>query len=221
MNPKKLICLITALSFALIGMVATAAAAKAAGGGTNVPATTTFVSSTFAPAGQAIYADAYGSYKDGTYLDSANVTVTGISYVSGNSYFFRTVSSSGTTATNIRSVNMDFSQVVSGGVPAGLSSGASIVGDVRVLASSLFSAFARGATSGTTTVSMPFSLSPDFTGTSDFQLDFDAAVTVTGDSTTRTMTAGPNATATLSDLRGKRAVVVGKFKMPFSLTVSK
>jgi hypothetical protein len=210
MNPKKLTGLITALSFALMGMVATATA------GNTTPATATFVGVTGTPAGQTIYADSYGPYKDGLYSDTSAM-VTGISQVSSNSYFFRTVSSSGqTTGTNLRSVNLTFT----GSVPAGLTSGTNMVGDLRILASSLFSAFPRGATSTTTPVSMPFSLSQDFVGTSDFQLDFDSPVTVTGTTPSRTMTA-TNATATLTDLRGKKAVVVGKYTMSFSLTVTK
>lgn len=221
------------LACVLFADLGAAASAKGAGAGnTNTPAKATFLGSITGPAGQSIYADLYGYYYDGSYLDSSNVTVTGASYVSSNSYFFRTVTSSGTPATNIRGVYLDFADVVpgSGTPPSSVgdpndTSGAvlhlgdpttlNFIPDLRILASSLF------GTSATTTVAMPFSLQTEFSGSSDFELDFVAAVPVSAlDANTRVLTATKAVTELYVIRKGKKSLV-GKFYMTFSLTVTK
>lgn len=221
---------VTGILFA--GLTAAATAKGAGNTSTNIPAKATFYGSITAPGTQTIYADLYGYYYDGAYLDSSNVTVTGASYVSGNSYFFRTVTSSGTAATNIRGVYLDFTNVVpgSGTPPSSVSdpndtSGAvlhlgdttslNFIPDLRILANGLFGA------SATTSVIMPFSLQTEFSGSADFELDFVAAVPISVlDANTRVLTAS-NAVAELYVIRKGKKSLVGKYYMSFSLTVAK
>lgn len=69
-------------------------------------------------------------------------------------------------------------------------------------------------------MSLPFSLQPDFQGT-DFDLDFEQPLSVTGTSGLRTLEAGPTAIAELYKLlkSSQRKVSLGRYYMPFQVTV--
>lgn len=232
MYSKKIVRCGIASAALLINGFAFAANAKAA---TSVPAVATFGSSSNSPTADCAYADAYGSYANGSYLDSTGATVTGVSNVSTSQYFLRTVSSGGTSATNVRGVYLDFKNVVvapaqttiadpndASGAQLHLGGGTTVnfIPDLRIIAANLFAA---NATTKGTSVIMPFSLQPEFTGSSDFELDFDGNLTVTApDVNTRVITAsGANAAATLYLIQNGRKSAVGRFSIPFSLAVRK
>lgn len=146
-------------------------------------------------------------------------------------YFLRTVKS-GCTTTAPRSIVLDFSDAISRAcdcpcfVPdSNDNSGATLdlcgqnsLPDVRVIADTLFrdNALSRG-----TTVTLPFSLQPDFRGT-DLGLDFEQAVPVTRGSTQGVLQAAPDAIAELyQTTKTGQKISLGRFRMPFTLTVSK
>ena len=92
--------------------------------------------------------------------------------------------------------------------------------DMRILASNLFSS---GTLNNGASVSLVFSLQPEFTGSGDFELNFEANVSVTApDANTRVLTAGPSAVAALYvHNTNTKKTLVGRFYMPFTLTVTK
>ncbi len=91
--------------------------------------------------------------------------------------------------------------------------------DLRIIASNLFAA---NATSKGTSVIIPFSLQPEFSGSSDFELDFESNVAVLApDANTRVLSAGSSAVATLYVLRNGKKTAVGRFCIPFTLIVTK
>jgi hypothetical protein len=96
--------------------------------------------------------------------------------------------------------------------------GVNVVTDVRIIADKLF----QNQAPLTTPVVLPFSLSPDFRHTG-FELSFEQSVPASGDiSTTRTVTAGPQAIAELYryEPKGGRKVSLGRFRMPFEIVVT-
>ncbi len=98
--------------------------------------------------------------------------------------------------------------------------GANTLPDVRIIADALFQG---SALSAGTNVKLPFNLVPNFTSGQAFDLEFEQAVAVTGLSiNSRILTAGPSAVAELyrRPSKGKR-VSLGRFYMPFQLTVTK
>lgn len=86
------------------------------------------------------------------------------------------------------------------------------VPDARMIAERLFSANA-------TALNVPFSLRPDFRHTA-FELTFVETLTVTGGSTTRTMTTGENAIAELWQISGRTKTLLGRYRVPVSATVT-
>ena len=93
--------------------------------------------------------------------------------------------------------------------------GANVLPDVRILAGP----FGRKALTDGSTVTLGISLQPDFSGTG-FELDFEQPAGVTGDATTRFLTAGPNAVAELyKNVQRGPKISLGRFRMPFQLTV--
>lgn len=90
--------------------------------------------------------------------------------------------------------------------------GPNLVPDVRMVADRLFSANA-------TALTLPFSLQPDFRYTA-FELDFVETLAVTGTGTTRTMTAGENATAELWQISGRTKTLLGRYRVPLHATVT-
>ena len=218
----------------LVGFFATLAAAK--GANSTVAATATFAASINSNlSGDTVFADLAGAYRHGSYVDTLGATVTGNSYVNSSSYFLRTVDYTGTTSTNIRGIYLDFRYVATAPAVTSItdpndSSGAvlnlggvggtlNLILDLRIVASNLFSST---ATTRGTNVIMPFSLQPEFTGSGDFELDYEANVAVTApDANTRVLTAGPNAVATLYVIKGNKKTSVGRFYLPFTLTVTK
>jgi hypothetical protein len=146
-----------------------------------------------------------------------------VSRVQNGQYFLRTVSPSCTQSTP-RTITLDFSNAVT--APSNCSvvdpnsgkilnaCGSNPLPDVRIIAQALFKTSASS-----TTVLLPFSLKPDFSGTA-FELDFEQAVPFTGSGILRVLTAGSDAVAELYQI-GKHGskVSIGRYKMPFQLTV--
>jgi hypothetical protein len=92
--------------------------------------------------------------------------------------------------------------------------GTNTIPDLRILASDLFR---TGASS--TSVVLPFNLSPDFRNTA-FQLEFEDPLAITdGDAQFRELTAAPGAVAELYAVRRGKKTSLGRFRMPFQLTV--
>ena len=91
--------------------------------------------------------------------------------------------------------------------------GSNTISDVRVIAKDLFSK--NGLRRGTR-ADIVFSLEPDFQNT-DFSLEFEQRLDVSGDAVTRTFVAGASSVAVLR----KGQTVLGRFNLPFSLQVTK
>lgn len=176
-----------------------------------------------------IRGDALGSYRDDGPADPDCV----IAWVdNGGSFFLRTVKPNCSTTTP-RSILLDFSDAESRSrsCPAVVLDdygnsldicGGNNVADVRVIANSLFKDTAL--TNGTR-VTLYFSLQRDFTST-EFELDFEQPVPVTAMSATvRVLEAPAGALAELYQYvsQGRKTVktTLGRFRMPFQLTVVK
>ena len=140
----------------------------------------------------------------------------------------------GCTAAAFRSVTLDFSHPVVAGCtsPTYVADayaggqlnicGSNLVPDVRINAGSMFasSALSRG-----TPVILVFSTPASYTGPGGFELDFEqnVGVTATSSALTRVLTAPATAIAELYQnlpSSGKK-VSLGRYYMPFSLTVAK
>jgi len=97
--------------------------------------------------------------------------------------------------------------------------GTNSVPDVRVIANSLFkdTALVHG-----TTVTVPFLVQPSFSGGTVFELDFEQPVPVpSGDSTFRVLEAPAGAVAELYKYVNGAKHSLGRYYMPFELTVTK
>jgi len=87
--------------------------------------------------------------------------------------------------------------------------------------------FYRGTTASDVNLSLNVSDPPPFPNTAfDFSLEFDNLVPVSGTGLSRTVTAGPGATATLyrydySNPRKPKKLFVATYRMPFSVTYTK
>ncbi len=217
-------------------MVVAAAAAVAAKGGSQDPATATFtdrVGDKIRSAGGSVY---------------ANGTDCVIAWVDSNAsgfFFFRTTG--GTCYNNtsqFRPIVLDFSDAISRQAECncslgpcsvndafGQGGGASLfpdqldicgmntVPDVRTIADKLF---ASSALAGGTPVTLAINLAPDFRYTA-FELQFEQSVPVTEPAGgTRVMTAGSTRVAELYKINKKGPKSsLGRFRMPFELTVTK
>lgn len=228
MNKQMLKSLTVALAFTL----ASACAAKAA---TTVPAKAWFADNS-ATYFSTIGSDGLGYYWSGEpYLTESGVPVYGSSGVSGSSFAMRTVKYTGTSDTNKRKVTLDFKYAVTGSEPTqpsitdpdgtgellfvGAGSQVNVIPDLQLIAANLFGS--NALTKGTS-VLIVFSLQTEFTGNRDFQLEFETAVSVVVvDAKTRLLVAGSTAVAHLYEMIGNRKVSVGRFYMPFKLTVTK
>jgi hypothetical protein len=222
--------------FALVGVAAIAMHAASHGlsaAGKRVSASAVFLDSE----GYRILSDGNGPYLDGG-------PDCDIAYVQGNFFFLRTVNVGVVDETCIpdpaRAITLDFGDPNAVRTPDGTDPclvapdpsteqtgtldicGLNAVADVRVIAQDLFG---NPALVSGTRASLAISLQPDFQGTSAFFLEFEQNVGVAGDATSRTMTAGAGSIAELykSTKVGKKTVDVslGRFSMPFSLTVTK
>jgi hypothetical protein len=190
---------------------------------TAVPATAEFrdaVATATTPSDK-IRSDGQGTYQNGIDCVISEVFSTG-------EYFLRSVTNNCST-TSPRTVVLDFSTPVT--PPASCSvtvadgtlnvCTSNSVPDTRLLADYMFSS--KALTNGAT-VSLPFSLQPNFSGT-DFELDFEQPLPVTGSSGLRTLTAGPSSIAELYELgkasggRSPTKTSLGRFYMPFEVTV--
>lgn len=192
-----------------------AAGMLAAAGQTQIPASATLQDN---PITDRIRSDAISpTYDQG--VDCA------LSFVQNGQYFLRTVNPLCTP--DVRALILGFSNPVT--IPnncfhldpnSGLklnACGSNILPDVRLIAQSLFK-----ASPGSTTVSLPFSLYPDFTGSAAFELDFELAVPFTaGSGNQRILTAGSNAVAQLYQIGAHgHKISIGRYYMPFQLTVT-
>ena len=194
-----------------------AAGMLAAAGQTEIPASATLRDNTT----DAIRSDGFSptTYDQG--LDCV------LSFVQNGQYFLRTVNPFCPLDLDVRALILDFSNPVT--IPnncfpldpnSGLklnACGSNILPDVRLIAQSLFK-----ASPGSTTVSLPFSLYPDFTGSAAFELDFELAVPFTaGSGNQRILTAGSNAVAQLYQIGAHgHKISIGRYYMPFQLTVT-
>lgn len=225
MNRVRLFAVVSSLAVAVLAFSPVGGIRAQASG--SVPATAQFRDAS----GDRIRSDVVSSsYVNGTDCVESTVHADGF-------YFLRTVTD-GCTTTTPRSIVLDFSSCVSS-CPSGTEctvadpndrSGLTLnacasntVPDVRLIASTLFKSSAL--TSGTD-VSLVFSLQRDVRNT-DFELDFEAPVPVSepsGSTNVRVLTAGNTAIAdlfklvTINHVRIK--VLVGKYNMPFELTVT-
>jgi hypothetical protein len=192
------------------------AGAVAAAGQTQIPASATLRDSTT----DGIRSD---NFSPSPTYDQGKDCVT--SWVRNGEYFLRTVGPLCTPQTP-REIILDFSNIVTHpsncdvvDLNSGMTlnaCGSNLLPDVRIIAQSLFK-----ASPGSTTVSLPFSLQPDFTGSSDFELDFELAVPFTGSGSQRILTAGSNAVAQLYQIGAHgHKISIGRYKMPFQLTVT-
>lgn len=159
----------------------------------------------------------------------------------GGLFFLRTVTPYCTTTTP-RSIVLDFSGYVSLPANCGVvgydqygkshtldicgasgADGTGTVPDVRIIANSLF----KGTVPGSTTITLPFLLYPSFSGGTVFELDFEQAVSFTGTTSVRVLTATgttdqPNAdVAELYQYVNGAKSSLGRYHMPFQLTVTK
>ena len=163
------------------------------------------------------------------YDDGINCVKTG---VATSQYFFRSTRFA-CTPVKARAVTLDFSQPVSGtcggvvldGYAGGPldTCGSNVVPDVRIVAGKMF---ASSALTGGTPLMLVFSTPTNFTGPGGFELDFEQNVAVTAlSATARQMTAAPTAIAELyqnvPNGRGNQKVSLGRYYMPFSLSVQK
>ncbi len=207
-------------------------AAKGKSGTSTVPATATFGDRQ----GDRILSDGGGDYVNG--VGCVNSTVVN----SSGHYLLRTIriNPDGTICTGQRHVVLDFTELIpgtgtgTGGTCAGSVSDPtsdpstttltlntcglnSVIPDVR-LQDDMFS---QGAL--TTGVSLLFSLDSDFHDT-DFALDFQQPLPVTGIGTTRTVTATSTSTAELYQFVSVNGKLIksslGIYYMPFELTVA-
>jgi hypothetical protein len=180
----------------------------------------------------------------GAYVNGSNCVVSWVDSRSG--YFFLRTATYNCVTTNSRSMTFDFSNALSR-TPDGSGSDIchvndafgdngelnicgpnygpnTVVPDVRIIAGTMFSSTA--VTQGTT-VAIPFSLSPDFSGT-DFELDYEQAVPVTVVSaTSRSLTAdatSPCSAGMVADLykypKHGSKISLGRYCMPFQVTVN-
>jgi hypothetical protein len=179
----------------------------------------------------------------GDYLNGSNCVVSWVDSRSGY-YFLRTTTFNCATA-NPRTMTLDFTNAINR-TPDGSGSDSchvndafgdsgelnicgsaagpnTVIPDVRIIAGTMFSSTA--VTQGTT-VSIPFSLSPDFSGT-DFELDYELPVAVgVNSSTSRTLNAysttacGPGVIADLYKYpKHGNKISLGRYCMPFQVTV--
>lgn len=198
------------------------------GAGNRVPAVADFRDDAFLP--DRIQSDGKGAYVDEQTPPQCTISWTD----QGGGYFLRTVKF-GCTATNPRSIKLDFSVDANGNPLTGSClvsdpegnldrCGPNDVPDVRLLAGGLFK---DNALTDGSTVRLLFSMKAggDFVGTSSFELSFEQPVPVSGGQTTRVLAAGPTAVAELYQnvIQGKRTVKIslGRYRMPFGLEVMK
>ena len=200
---------------AIVAVLLFAAGAVAAAGHPQIPASATL--------GAESSGD--GIVSDGTAYDQSVDCV--VSLVQNGQYFLRTVSPNCTTTpTPPRAITLDFSNPVTARTNCSVFDpnsntslnvcGSTSLPDVRIIAGSLFKTSASS-----TSVILPFSLFPDFSGTA-FELDFELAVPFTAPSSTeRVLTPGPGAVAQLYQIGAHgHKVSIGRYYMPFQLTVT-
>jgi hypothetical protein len=209
----KLFVLLCALVAAHLS-VALVIAQKGKGKSVQVPASATFDDA---------LDDKITSDELGTYDPDVGCVISWVDTSSGQ-YFFRTA-----TRSCHRFVSLDFTDAVVRNTGCEVQSafghgtlnicGTNAIPDARFLVDKLFN---DSALSTGTHASVRFSLAPDFQNT-DFELDFEQTLDVDGDSMTRTMIASSDTIAELYRFTGKGAnkVSLGRFRMPFGMTVTK
>jgi hypothetical protein len=180
----------------------------------------------------------------GSYFNGTDCVVSWVDSRSG--YFFLRTATFNCAPSNSRSMTLDFTNAIKRTPDGSGSDGChvndafgdtgelnicgpnygpnTVVLDVRIIAGTMFSSTA--VTQGTT-VSIPFSLSPDFSGT-DFELDYELAIPVTVlSATSRSLTADATSTCSagvVADLykypKHGGKISLGRYCMPFQVTVN-
>lgn len=195
----------------------------------RTPAEATFREDAFTviPADK-IRGDELGSYRDDGSTDPDCV----VAWVdNGGMFFLRTIKANCSPATASRTITLDFSDPITQLGPCEVHDrygntlnicGATPIADVRIIAHSLFK---DAALTGGTTLTLPFSLQPDYTSTA-FELAFEQPLLVSAISgTTRVMEAPAGAVAELYQYvkQGRKTtkVSLGRFRMPLQVTVAK
>jgi hypothetical protein len=226
--PDKTVKRIIAVFFLVcssVGVLASGQALKAQGTNKQVPANATLRDRS----GDAILSDGNVLYLNGT----SDCVVSWVDSRTG--YFFLRTTTFNCSTTNSRSITLDFSNAIvrtpdgSGGSDScqvndafGDSGELNICGpnslpDVRIIANTMFS---NTALTQGTSVSIPFSLQPDFSGT-DFELDFEQAVPVNALSTTSRSLVAPSGMVAVLYKYNKHGgkISLGRYYMPFQITV--
>lgn len=228
---KRSIAVLICVCASVVAVIG-AQALKGQGTSKQIPVSSTIVRGA---SGDGILNDGNGPYSNGS-----NCVVSWVDSRSGY-YFLRTTTFS-CAATKPRTMTLDFSNAITR-TPDGSGSDSchvndafgdsgelnicgpaagpnSVIPDVRIIAGTMFSSTA--VTQGTT-VSIPFSLSPDFSGT-DFELDYELPVAVgVISSSSRTLTADSCAAGATADLykypKHGSKISLGRYCMPFQVTV--
>lgn len=203
----------------------------------RTPAEATFrEDSNVVPPSDRIRGDGLGPYysDDGPYDPLPDCVTAWVD--KGGFFFLRTLKPYCTTTTP-RSIELDFSVAVSRSVDCSVSTQygtldickPNTLPDVRVIAADLFKDTAL--VSGTT-VTLPFNLNPSpcfcASDSPGFELDFEQAGLVSGTSSVRVLTATATRDQPLADVaelyqyvKGARKQSLGRYRMPFQLTVVK
>ena len=199
---------------------------------TIVPAQATFADS----AGDKIRSDGLGTYADDELDPNSCVRCYASNKPTGHA-FMRTGQAPGfcNQAPSDRELILDFTDPVAGfPVPCNYSAGTGVldacginsIPDAKIVASDP-NPFYPGTTASDVNLSLNVSRPPTFPNTAfDFALEFDNLVPVSAAGLSRTLTAGPTATATLyrfdySNPRKPKKLFVATYRMPFSVTYTK
>jgi len=228
----------TSLVTASVLLLVAAVGFAAKGGSSQVPASATFADRTLVPDGidDRIRSDGLGAYND---LGMGDPCLTAWVDSASGQFFFRTAS-----RTCNREMILDFSDALSRQAGCNCSPGpgpspagpcrvddafnqagdidlcfANTVKDVRWIAGNLFGS---SALSAGIPLTLRINLEPNFEKTA-FELQFEQSVTVAGDATTRVMSSDSTRVAELYKYTGKGSnkLSLGRFRMPFELTVTK
>ena len=222
------------LSIVYLVMTATFAVGRLSAQGNQIPALAIFRDATTVPTDKiqsdGLIGAAYLGYPHGV---NCVLNYKG----TGGFYFLRTVAPNCTDPPVQRLVKVDFSNAITrtpdgtGGDTCHVNDalgqtgelnicGLNVPQDVRLIANTLF---ANSALNHGTTVTLYISLIRSFSGPAAFTLAYEQSQLVTAPGTNvRTLTAGPDSVAELykTNSSNGQTISLGRFKMPFQLTVT-